>query len=208
VTWGQSTVVFYNRMAYDAMALGRGDMRLGVALEARIEEARFAILSANTFFSGTTDLLIEPYVIRQIAGHTVAIVGLTDPFTRAKSYAADPIAGARAAVEGVRDRASIVILLSHAGAEADAQIAREVQGIDVIVSGGTAARPSPIQDPDTGTVLLHAEPSRAGYAGTMLGHGTFVVDAQGNVISWTWQRHIIGADIPEDPAMKQWQSGG
>ena len=195
-------------MAYDAMALGRGDMRLGVALEARIQEAQFAILSANTFLSGTTDLLVEPYVLRPIAGHTVAIVGLTDPFTRAETYAADPVDAARAAVEGVRDRASVIVLLSHAGAEADAEIAREVPGIDVIVSGGTAARPSPIQDPDTGTVLLHAEPSRAGYAGMMLGHGTFVVDAQGNVTFWSWQRHTISADILEDPAMKQWQSGG
>jgi 2',3'-cyclic-nucleotide 2'-phosphodiesterase (5'-nucleotidase family) len=195
-------------MAYDAMALGRGDARLGVALEARVDEAQFAILSANTFVSGTTDLLTEPYVLHRIAGQTVAIVGLTNPFTRAEAYAADPVGAAHTAVEGVRDKAGIVILLSHAGAKRDARIAREVPGIDVIVSGGTAARPSPIEDPDTGTVLLHAEPSRTGYAGTMLGHGTFVLDAQGNVLSWTWQRRIISADIPEDPAMKQWQSGG
>mgnify|MGYP000264153671 CR=1 FL=1 len=78
---GKSSVHLMNMMGYDAMALGAGDLALlGVeGIRQRMQEARFPFLSANAVLTETGALLAQPYLIREVEGRRIAVIGLTDP---------------------------------------------------------------------------------------------------------------------------------
>ena len=119
-TQGQTSVEAMNRMGYDAMVLGPADLGLGVAaLRQRSAEAKFAMVSANAVLTGTMQLLAKPYLLRELAGHRVAIVGLSGGGGTAEIGVLDPLATARKIVPEVRQQADVVILLSHAGPAVD-----------------------------------------------------------------------------------------
>ena len=76
-TQGKGVVEAMNLLGYDAMALGGGDMRLGLdTLRQRMAEAEFPFISANVVLSGTETLFTEPYTIKEMGDHKVAIIGL------------------------------------------------------------------------------------------------------------------------------------
>jgi 5'-nucleotidase len=203
-TRGATSVEIMNMMRYDAMALGAGDMRIGTDIETRIADADFAILSANTYFTGTERLLAVPYVLTQIAGHTVALVGATEPVVTRFYLAVDPVPEVRAIAASLASQADILILLSHAGPEIDRQIAREVPGLDLVIGGRPQGLPDPGRDPASGTVLLYTEAASSGHAGRYIGQGTFRFDAQGTLIDFEWSRIQIEESIPPDPGLDQW----
>jgi len=78
-TQGQAIVEAMNLLGYDAMVLGSEDFWLGLdVLRQRMEEAQFPILSANVVMAETDQLFATPYVIKEIADHKVALIGLTN----------------------------------------------------------------------------------------------------------------------------------
>jgi len=70
-----------NFMGYDAMVLGNHEFNFGLELVDKIvEEAEFPILGANVKYSDSGDYLTGmPYVIKEIAGVNVGILGITNP---------------------------------------------------------------------------------------------------------------------------------
>ncbi len=121
-------------------------------------EAHYPILAANikqTYGSGPQHF--EPYVIKQIAGVRVAIVGFVTPAVpRAELPAnyrsatnSNPIVDtARRVIPEVRKRADIVVVLSHSGLppapawsdemrgeNSALELAQQISGIDVILLG-------------------------------------------------------------------------
>ena len=204
-TQGKSSVDVMNQLGYDAMALGPADLALGLeTLRARMAEAKFAMLSANAVVTGTEDLIAKPYTVREIAGHRVAIVGLSGGKGTAEIGVRDPFAAAQEIVPKARQEADIVILLSHAGQMIDQQIADQVPGIGAIVSGGEGARQKAWESATTGVPVYHADQALAGHAGRMLGVGALSFDAGGKLKSQKWQQIALNADIADDPAMAAW----
>lgn len=204
-TKGQTSVEVMNRLGYDAMALGPQDLGLGsAALSQRMAEAKFAMLSANAVVLKTGELIATPYIIREIAGYRVGIVGLSGGEGTSDITVRDPLATAKEVVAQLQPKVDVVILLSHAGQETDQQIADSVSGIALIISGGSGARPAPIQSQVTGTLILHADEPFPGHAGRLLGIGTFTFDQQGKLLSHEWRRLSLGAEIADDPAMAAW----
>lgn len=67
-------------IGYDAMAVGNHEYEFGwdVLNKAR-DEARFPWLSANTYKKGTDQTYFEPFVIKQVSGVRIGILGLTTP---------------------------------------------------------------------------------------------------------------------------------
>ncbi len=143
---GAPVMEVMNEVRFDAMTLGNHEFDWGMGALTRLrKEAHFPFLAANIIDSkGNLLPGIKPYTILQ-RGHTkVAVIGLTTPETayitkpdnlKALSFLS-PEAVLPSLIQEVRQQgASIVILLSHLGLDADKKLAAVVPGIDVIVGG-------------------------------------------------------------------------
>lgn len=203
-TQGASSIEAMNRLGYDASALGLADLSLGLSvLRQRSAEAKFDLLSANAVVSSTGEMLFRPYVLRRIAGHRIALVGLSNGPGTAGIAVRDPVAAAQTAVAAARQEADIVLLLSHAGPATDRRIAAEVMGLAAIIGGGTAVLAEPWVSP-TGVPAFYADQPSPGHAGRYLGIATLSFDAQGKLLGHRWQRLALGPEIADDPALAAW----
>ena len=148
--------------------------------------------------------MAQPYTVREIAGHRIAVVGLSGGNGTAEIGVRDPLAAAQKIVPEARKEADIVILLSHAGQVIDQQIADQVPGVAAIVSGGDGARQTAWESAVTGVPVYHADQAMAGHAGRMLGVGKLNFDAGGKLKSQKWQQFPLNPGIADDPTMAAW----
>ncbi len=154
-----------NSLGYDAMAVGNHEFNfgLGVLWKAK-REARFPFLAANlkqSYKSGAP--YFRPYIIKNVAGVRVAIVGFVTPGVprweipaHYRGYQFEPIVdAARRVIPEVRRQADLVVVLAHSGLERNPDtgvpwnedqipgenavyaLAEKVPGIDVILFGHT-----------------------------------------------------------------------
>jgi 2',3'-cyclic-nucleotide 2'-phosphodiesterase (5'-nucleotidase family) len=204
-TQGETGVAAMNLMDYDAMTLGPGELALGLeVLRQRIAEAEFVVLSANAVSSDTGELVAVPYTLQAFDGHQAAIIGLSGGSGTPEISILDPLETAQSVVAQVMPRADVIILLSHAGTSIDQQIAENVPGIDLIISGGKFELATPWRSEKTGTLILHADEASPGHAGRRLGIARLTFDTQGQLVEQAWQRLDLSQDIPEDPEMANW----
>jgi len=154
-----------NSLKFDAMAVGNHEYNFGLkVLEKARSEAQFPWLSANTYETKTGKTHYEPYIVKEVAGARIGILGLTTPgipnWDNPPNYAGlefhDPIAEAEKWVPILRtkERADVVVIAMHMGLGEDMRtgeknpgqvpheneavtIARTVPGIDVIFMGHT-----------------------------------------------------------------------
>lgn len=152
-------------LKYDAMAVGNHEYNFGLkVLEKARSEANFPWLSANTYDQGTNNTHYKPYIIKDVAGVRVGILGLTTPgvptWENPPNYVGlefhEPLMEAKKWVPVLRDkeRADVVVIAMHMGVEEDLRtgqmnpgsalnenqavtIARQVPGVDVIFMGHT-----------------------------------------------------------------------
>ncbi|MEN6478958.1 MAG: hypothetical protein ABFD20_04880 [Anaerolineales bacterium] len=206
---GEIAAELYDLLGYDAVVLGAQDLAtLGPEGVARIRaSSRFALLSANAYPAGSDELAAEPYALRDMGSHKVAILGLTDSGDVAGWQIRDPLHTARRYVRQLRHEADIVILLSHAGQEVDRQIAERVRGIDVIVVGGNQRDAGPEIVGRDGTLLIHADQYVAERAGRFVGVAQLSLDGAGRLVRYAWQRIALDATVPADPAIDAWLLG-
>lgn len=69
-----------NRMGYAAFGVGNHEYNFGLPyLQAAYEQAAFPFVSANTYHHGTDRPVFDPYVIKEVAGVKVGIIGFTPP---------------------------------------------------------------------------------------------------------------------------------
>ena len=69
-----------NFMGYDSMTLGNHEFNFGIEMIQKIEkEAEFPILAANATYDKDGSYLVKPYVIKEVAGIKVGILGITNP---------------------------------------------------------------------------------------------------------------------------------
>lgn len=204
-TQGKSSVEVMNLLGYDAMVLGPKDLALGPAvLKQRMAEAKFAVLSANAVVSATGQLVATPYVIREFGGHKVALIGLSGGDGFKDILVRDPLKTAQTLVAQVAHQADVIILLSHAGAAVDQQIADQVQGIDLIVSGGTPLMAAPWVSVKTKTPVVRADEALAGHAGRRIGVAALTFDPEGQLVKQNWQGVSLLPEIADDPAITAW----
>ena len=204
-TKGETSVEAMNLLGYDAMALGRKDLALGLdVLRQRMAEAQFPMLSANAVLSGTDELIAEPYIIKEMGGHQIAIIGLTGGKDTAEVQIRPPLTTARQVVAELTPQADIIIILSHAGLSVDRQIAQEVSGVDLIISGGREHPKVPVYDPQRGVLVVHADVATRGHAGRRIGIAYLKFDSQGRLIHQKWVNKWLDDKIPDDPDIAAW----
>ncbi len=190
-TKGQDMVDACKLLGVDMMA-PHWEFTLGHERVKQIVEKEFAgkieFLAQNVKTADFGDPVFKPYVLREMNGVKVAIVGQAFPYT--------PIANPRYMVPdwtfGIQDEemqkvvneargagAQVVVVLSHNGMDVDLKMASRVSGIDAILGGHTHdGVPQPVKVQNKGGVTLV---TNAGSNGKFLGVLDF--DVKGGKVS-------------------------
>jgi len=90
-TWfmGESMVEVMNLLEYDASAIGNHDFDFTIeVLEERLEQMNFPFLAANIIekSSGEITSFVKPYIIKEISGVKVGIIGLASLSTPSTTF--------------------------------------------------------------------------------------------------------------------------
>ena len=193
-----------NSLKYDAMAVGNHEYNFGLkVLEKARSEAQFPWLSANTYDTTSGNTHYQPYIVKEVAGVRIGILGLTTPgipnWDNPPNYAGltfhEPIAEAQKWVPILRtkERADVVVVAMHMGLGEDLRtgeinpgqvpheneavnIAKTVPGIDVIFMGHT-----------------HREVPSLYINGVLLTQANY------------WGRHLARADLYLDKSTAGWR---
>jgi 2',3'-cyclic-nucleotide 2'-phosphodiesterase/3'-nucleotidase len=168
-----------NALHYDSMTVGNHEYNFGLQIlnKAR-SEAKFPFLSANTYEVGTATTHYKPYIVKEVQGVRIGVLGLTTPgipnWENVPNYAGlefhETVSEAKKWVPILRDKekADVVVIAMHMGIEEDLRtgipnpsqvpnenaaiaIARQVPGVDVILMGHTHR---PVNDLFINGVLL------------------------------------------------------
>ena len=211
-TNGQDMVDACKALTVDVMT-GHWEFTLGMDRVKEIVEKDFAgkvdFVAQNVKTNDFGDPVFKPYVIREIAGVPVAIVGQAFPYT--------PIANPRYMVAdwtfGIQDEnmqavvdearakgAQLVVVVSHNGMDVDLKMASRVRGIDAIFGGHThdgVPVAVPVKNA-AGTTLV----TNAGSNGKFLGVMDFEVKG-GKIARWQYKLLPVFSDmLPADAAMQ------
>jgi 2',3'-cyclic-nucleotide 2'-phosphodiesterase/3'-nucleotidase len=152
-------------LKFDALAVGNHEYNFGLGVLAKARrEANFPWLSANTYKQGTDETYYQPYLVKELNGVRVGVLGLTTPgvpfWENKENFAGlefrDPLVAARKWVGVLREkeRVDLVVVAMHMGLEEDlrtgevspgqvthenmaVQLARQVAGVDLILMGHT-----------------------------------------------------------------------
>ena len=171
-------------------------------------KGRVAFVAQNVKTADFGDPVFEPYVLREVHGVPVAIIGQAFPYTpiaNPRYLVADWSFGIQedrlqGLVEQVRGKgAQVVVLLSHNGMDVDLKMASRLRGIDAILGGHTHdAMPVavPVANPGGRTLV-----TSAGCNGRFLGVMDFRV-AGGRVADVRYRLLPVFSNLlPPDPAM-------
>lgn len=144
-TEGKADFDLLNLLGFDAMVLGNHEFDKGSATAASFYGlAEFPLVSANIDASADANLadLVVPYIIQEIDGTRVAVVGLTLEDTAVISSPGDDVVfnavvdTAQTVVASLESQGiNKIIFLTHLGYGGDMALARSVSGIDLIVGG-------------------------------------------------------------------------
>lgn len=167
-------------------------------------------VAQNIITNDFGDQVFKPYVMKEINGVQVAVIGQAFPYT--------PIANPRHMVPdwsyGIRDDsmqkwvnearakgAKVVVVLSHNGMDVDLKMASRVDGIDAIFGGHThdgVYQPVPVKTPNGGTCLV----TNAGSNGKFLGVMDFDVK-DGKIRGWKYRLLPVFSNfLPPDAKME------
>jgi 5'-nucleotidase / UDP-sugar diphosphatase len=161
---GESVIDWMNRIGYDAMTPGNHDFDDGVANALRLAGlADFPVLSCNIVEAagGATPEPLEPWVLMDFGGVSVAIIGLSTPDTyglvdpaRLEGYLfTSELEAVLGSVGDARDAgADIVILLSHLGQPSEPD--RYVDAVlDSLESGRSYTREFSLNNAEISTLV-------------------------------------------------------
>jgi 2',3'-cyclic-nucleotide 2'-phosphodiesterase (5'-nucleotidase family) len=154
-----------NALHYDSMAVGNHEYNFGLkVLEKARSEAKFPWLSANTYNKGSSTTHYPPYIVKEVSGVRVGVLGLTTPgipnWENPPNYEGlefhETMSEAKKWVPILRDKEKVdlVVITMHMGIEEDLRtgtlnpsqvpnenaaiaVARQVPGVDVILMGHT-----------------------------------------------------------------------
>jgi sulfur-oxidizing protein SoxB len=210
-TRGQDMIDACKLLGVDVMTahweMTYGASRVLEAIEKELEK-KIAFVAQNITTADFGDPVFAPYVMREVNGIPVAVIGQAFPYT--------PIANPRYFVAewtfGIQEErmqkhvdearakgARVVVLLSHNGMDVDLKMASRVRGIDAICGGHThdgVPAPSVISNPGGKTLVTNA-----GSNGKFLGVLDFDVRS-GKVMDFRYRLLPVFANLlPADKEM-------
>ncbi len=141
---GDADVKLMNTVGFDAFALGNHEFDDGNAVLANfLKQGKFQAIAANIDFSQSEVLkgLVEPYLIKEVGGEQVGLIGIDTLKTLYSSSPGDDLSfydEVETATKMVKELEgkgiNKIILMTHYGYSQDMALAKQVAGVDVIVS--------------------------------------------------------------------------
>lgn len=161
----------YNEMGYDVVNVGEKDLMLGLRfLSETTQKAKFPFVSANLIDKKTQRGMFAPYVIKEIAGLKVVILGLLDDQFNStlqemdpNLIIRDPVPTSKELTKRLRESSDLIVVLSQLGESKDRKLARENPQIDLILGGGGEALKA-VMERVNEVPIYRLEP-RGGYLG-------------------------------------------
>lgn len=202
---GVPDLMLLGRMGVDAAVMGNHELDYGQAVFRRLsEEAAFPFLSANVASDPEPLPVLASVVIDRPGEPKVAVLGLTTPELTTATHprniegisVEEPIAVARRLVPELRNKADLVVVLSHLGIADDRRLAASVPGIDLIVGGhnhNLYAQP---------VIVENVPIVQAGERGGWLGRMDFRC-REGRLTGTDYALIPIDAASPEDPQIAE-----
>jgi len=216
-TRGQDMIDAQKRLGVD-ITTGHWEFTYGADRVKEVVDKDFAgkieFLAQNVKTADFGDPVFKPYVMLEINGVPVAIVGQAFPYTpiaNPRYFVAQWTFGIQEeemqkVVDEVRAKgAQVVVLLSHNGMDVDLKMASRVTGIDAILGGHTHdAVPQPTLVTNRGGKTLV---TNAGSNGKFLAVLDFDVRA-GRIADYRYRLLPVFANLlPPDPAMAAYIAG-
>lgn len=141
---GEAILPILEKMKLDGFVLGNWDYAYGKKqLQHLIENLPFPALSCNVFDDETQKEFVKPYVIKELNGIKIGIIGLTYPyvditmppdFSQGLSFTKG-VKEVKQSVAALKGQADVIVLLSHMGLPLDVKLVSLVEGIDIVLSG-------------------------------------------------------------------------
>ncbi len=142
---GDVDVALMNMIGFDAFELGNHEFDDGETILAKfIKQANFPVIAANIDASQNHEIagLFKPYLIKEIEGEKVAILGINTLKTVHSSNPnknvifKDELETANKFIQAFEKQGiNKIIVLSHYGYHQEINLAKQVAGIDIIVGG-------------------------------------------------------------------------
>ena len=146
LTKGKAVYKVQNAMGYDAMT-GHWEFTYGKKqLLENIKNLNFPFIAQNVRDSNWDNLIFKPYIIKEVNGLSVGIIGQAFPyvplahpthFSEGWSFGIDTSHAQKMVNELKNKKVDLVVVLSHNGLEVDRKFASLIDGIDVIIGGHT-----------------------------------------------------------------------
>ncbi len=181
-----------NRFGYDAATLGNHEFDYGWPLIPKyLRAARFPIVSANVVDPQGRLLTGRAYVIRNVKGIRVAVIGAimgsllsyATPERMGPWRALPPIDAVRKYAAELRPQADLIVVLAHLELAEQPELLRSVPDLGVIIAGHVHGALESAREQD-GRVLV-----RAASYGRELGRLDLKLDLPARrIASWTWKR--------------------
>lgn len=206
--WSQGEVMIApaNLLELDAFVPGNWEPVYGPAqFEQLMGRLKTKVIAYNFHYKQSGKRMFEPAAIIERQGVRVAFVGLADPTTTDRQPPAQVegldstrIQGLREYVQDLRrkERPDVVVAVTHTGLTLSRQLAREIQELDVILSGHTHERTeTAIRE---GNVLV----VEAGSNGSFIGRLELTLRPGGGVSEHAFQLiPVMASCFAEDPRM-------
>jgi 2',3'-cyclic-nucleotide 2'-phosphodiesterase (5'-nucleotidase family) len=205
-TQGESLIPILKTLRFDAMTahweFAYGPQRFKEVAD----RLPYPMLAINCYDKQTDELVFEPYTILSSGGLNVGVIGIAATivdkvmppsfsqglrFTLGNEELPGHIARLRE-----EHKVDLVVVVSHLGFPQEIKLAKQVDGIDVLLSGHThnrLYRPALVND----TIVI-----QSGCHGSFLGRLDLEFDG-GRVVDFRHRLITVGQEIPPDPDVQE-----
>lgn len=206
-TEGRAVLAPVNALKLDLGIPGNWEVVYGAkVLEERAREFRHQLIAANLRFARTKTLVFPPYLVKEVAGVRIGVIGYTDPDvperqppSYSKGLAYDGVEVLPPLIEVLRrtEKVDVVVLLTHVGLPKSIRLAETLKGVDFVLSGDTHER---TYEPIVRGNAWVVEP---GSFGSFLGRLDFTV-RDGKIVDRKWALIELRTDrFAEAPEVKR-----
>jgi sulfur-oxidizing protein SoxB len=205
-TEGAAVVPILRAMGVDVLTPGNWEFGFGPeVLRTRAAEMGFPVLACNVVDAITGKPEFAATTVREVGGVRVGLVGITSPIVTERMPKRfgqglrflDALEVLPPHIHELRrkHKAELIVMVSHMGLPQDVAIAKNVPGIDIILSSHThdrLARPMVVGK----TILI-----QSGFSGSFLGRLDVEI-AGGQVSGFTHELIEVSESVEPDPAMQ------